>query len=239
MWIGGICVYSVAAEDRVKHLMKLPTPGTWARYHATAMPEGEAEKSGTLLLKSLSAANVDGVPCRWLESEYSNDDEVRERRKFLIPELTIRMSEKPSDRMLRYLIRDGANPVAELPPENQGWLATEFLYFPGFLKSSKPVEDPRSVKHQSGTFEIPKAYAGTYRWWRNGRDPGTGTVYETEYRVWLHPELPVGFAHAQVHLKLLSAGTERRSWRLEYALQEFGDGARASIAEETAPQMTP
>jgi hypothetical protein len=95
------------------------------------------------------------------------------------------------------------------------------------------------VKHQTGTFEIAKAYVGTYRWWRKGRVPEETTVWETKYRVWLHAGLPVGFAHAQAKLTLISKGEEVRSWQLEYALQEFGDDAQPAIVEESAPVITP
>jgi hypothetical protein len=220
--------------------LKLPKVGAWARYHASTTRDTGDEALATMILKSLTATEIDGVACRWLESEYFvRDDENHERRKLLIPEETIRTSEKPSDEVLRYLQRDGTAAVASVPPENEGWMPIDFLYFPGFLKSARQVDDPRTVKHQTGTLEISKAYVGTYKWCRKGRDPDKTTAWETEYRVWLHADLPMGFAHAQAKLRVLSEGREVRSWRMEYALQEFGANPQPAIVEESAPPIKP
>jgi len=236
--VDGLVAGRAGAEDRGNPLLKLPTPGAWAKYRSSVKPQDGNETVATMMVKSLSATKVDGAACRWLEYEYFTDESAtHERRKYLIPEVALRMSERPSDRILRYLQRDGDRPVVQVPPENQGWMPSDFLYFPGVLKSSEPVDDPRTVTHKKGSFEIPKAYVGTYRWWRKGADPETGTVWETEYRVWLHPDLPVGFAHARAQLKSISNGAERRSWQLEYTLQEFGDDPKSVIVEETAPPI--
>jgi hypothetical protein len=219
---------------------KLPTVGGWARYHASLKEDTGEESADTMILKSLAAATFEGCACRWLETEFlAGEGNHHERRKFLIPERAIQSSEKPSDDVLKYLQRDDADAVSSVPPENQGWMPTDILYFPGFLKNANLVDDPRSVKHQTGTFEIPKAYVGTYKWWRKGRVPEETTVWETQYRVWLHPDLPVGFAHAQARLAVVSKGKEVRSWKLEYALQEFGDNARPAVVEESALPVGP
>jgi hypothetical protein len=220
--------------------LRLPAVGAWARYHASTTKNDGDEAVATMVMKSLSAVKIDGMACQWMECEYfADDDKNHERRKFLIPEEAILTSQKPSDEVLRYLQRDGTAEVAFIPPENEGWMPIDFFSFPGFLKGARLVEDPRSVKHQGGTLEIPKAHVGTYRWWRRGRDPERTTVWETEYRVWLHSDVPVGFAHAQAKLRLLSEGKEVRSWRLDYALQEFGDNPRPAIVEESAPPIRP
>lgn len=221
-------------------VLKLPTAGAWARYHAITTKDSNEESVGTMFLKSLTATKIDGMACRWMESEFlSGEEKFHERRKFLIPEEAILSSEKPCDDILRYLQRDGESAVASVPPENQGWMPMEFLYFPGFLKGAKVIDDPRTVQHQTGKFEIQKAYVGTYRWWRKGRVPEKSTVWETQYHVWLHSDLPVGFAHAQAKLILFSEGKEVRSWRLDYALQEFGNSAQHAITEESAPPIGP
>lgn len=67
----------------------LPKPG-WAVYHAIAKPEGGPEEIGKMALKSLSTATIDGVRCRWFESEYvATECNRHERRKILIPDEAI------------------------------------------------------------------------------------------------------------------------------------------------------
>jgi hypothetical protein len=218
----------------------LPTVGGWARYHAITKKDSGEEAANTMLLKSLTATTKDGVACRWFESEYwGNDEKARERRKFLIPEKAIQSTGKPSDEILVYLQQDNGDQVASVPPENQGWMPIDFLSFPGFLKDAEEVADPRTVKHQTGALEIPKAHVGTYKWSRKGQNPEEAAVWETKYRVWLHPDLPAGFAHAQATLTILNKGIKVRSWDLEYALQEFGGNAKAVIVEESAPPIRP
>ena len=107
------------------------------------------------------------------------------------------------------------------------------------LLQAKRVDDPRTVKYQRGALEIPQAHVGTYRWWRNDKKPEETTVWETEFRVWLHPDLPIGVAHASTKLKLIREGQTRRTWQLDYALQDFGEGARPAIEVDTAPSTTP
>jgi hypothetical protein len=218
----------------------LPKERGWARYHAiTALDRGE-EQIATLTLKSLSRSLVDDLPCRWLESEYvSQDGKRHERRKLLIPERAIESSERPLEDVVQYLQQDDEQPVVSLPPESQAWMVTDALYFPGLLKTAKVVADPRTVTFQGGKFEIAHAHVGTYRWSRKGRSPAETTVYETEYRIWLHPDLPVGFAHAETKLRLTRDGKTLRSWQLDYALQEFGDNAEPAIPEESAPPNNP
>ena len=66
---------------------KLPKEGVWARYHAITKKDDGEEKVGTMTLKSLNSVTVDGVACRWFESEYVGDEGMyHERRKFLLPE---------------------------------------------------------------------------------------------------------------------------------------------------------
>ncbi len=110
-----------------------------------------------------------------------------------------------------------------------------FLYFPGFLKNATLIDEPRTVAYQRGSLSIPKAHVGTYKWWRKDRTPGTTTVFESKYQVWLHPDLPTGFAHAKVRLGMSFQGQENRSYDLEYTLQDFGNDANPAILEESAP----
>ena len=218
----------------------LPKEHGWARYHAITASEAGEERIATLTLKSLGKSLVDDLPCRWLESEYvSQDGQRHERRKYLIPERAIESSERPLEEAIKYLQQDDKDAVVSLPPESQAWMATDSLHFPGLLKTAKVVADPRTVTFQGGKLEIANAYLGTYRWSRKGRPPAETTIYEPEYRIWLHPDLPVGFAHAVTTLRLTREGKTLRSWQLDYALQEFGDNAEPAIPEESAPPINP
>jgi hypothetical protein len=219
---------------------KVPRERAWAKYHAITKEANGEERIATLMLKSLGKATADGKPCRWLESEYiSSDGKRHERRKILIPEQAIESSLRPMDDVLRYLQQDDADAVSSVASESQGWMASDFLYFPGFLKDAKRVDDLRVVKYQGGSLEIPHAHVGTYRWWRKNKAPEETTVYETEYRVWLHGNLPLGVANAVTTLRLIRDGKTLRSWQLDYALQEFGDNAQPAIVEESAPAAMP
>jgi hypothetical protein len=227
---------SVADEPAVKW----PREGSWANYHVLTKTDRGEESAGKMTLKSLNKTTVDAVPCRWFESEYVAQAEPwHERRKFLVPERAVDSSERPLDEVLRNLQRDNAAAVAAVSPEAHAWMPTDVLYFPGFLKNAKRVDDPRTVKYQRGEWQIPQAHVGTYRWWRKGKPPEESSVWETTYRVWLHPDLPVGFAHAATTLKLIVEGKEVRTWQQEFALQEFGDHALPAIVEESAPSLAP
>lgn len=216
---------------------KLPTPGGWARYHVNSTQNSGESSVHKLLLKSLSKTTKDGVDCCWLECEgWSNDDELHNPVKFLIPEKTILSTATPTDEILIYLQHDARRQVCSVPPRNQGWMPDNYLYFPGFLKDAKLEPNARTVKHQTGTLEIAQAHVGTYKWSRKKQDP-EATTFETKYKVWLHPDLPIGFAHAQTSLTIYNGETKVRSWDHEYSLEEFGDNAKETIVEESAPPI--
>ena len=50
----------------------------------------------------------------------------------------------------------------------------------------------------------------------------------------MHPDLPVGVAYATTTLKIIKDGKTLRTWRLDYALQEFGNDAKPAIVEDAA-----
>lgn len=239
--IAGIVTTPAAASDRDRGLLKLPAPGAWSRYHNIVLHGDKKVGDRAFVLKSLGAVKIDGTQCRWMESEYLEENASPKLfcRKFLIPEVALRMSEKPSDRIARFLERSDNNPVIRLAPEFWDRVPVDFLYLPGFLKSSDRVEAPKTIRHRTGTFEIPTAYEGRYRGWPKGLDPEKSTVFETRYRVWLHPDLPIGFAAAELEVKVIQDGRGSSSASLEYSLEDFGEDARPTIVEETVPGEKP
>jgi len=239
--IAGIVTMPAAAADRDKGLLKLPAPGAWARYHNVVIHGDKQVGDRTFLLKSLNAVKVDGAQCRWMESEYLEDQGSPKLfcRKFLIPEVALRMSDKPSDRIARFLERTDKNPVIRLAPEFWDRVPVDFLYLPGFLKNAVRVEAPKTIRHRTGTLDIPAAYEGLYRGWPKGHDPEKSTLFETRYRVWLHPDLPIGFACAELEVKVIQDGRENSSASLEFTLEDFGENAQPTIVEESIPGAKP
>lgn len=217
---------------------KLPKERGWTRYHAITQSAGGTEVIGTYIFKALDKTTVDGKPCQWFEAEYTskeNEIDRHERRKLLISDETFATSARPMEETLRLLERVDAGPLTSISPDEAAWLISDFMSFPGFSKDAKRVDDLRTVTHQHGKLEIRQALVGTYRWSRKDKPPPEATVFETDYRIWMHPDLPVGVAHATTTLKIVKAGKTLRTWRLDYALQEFGDDAKPAIVEDAAP----
>jgi hypothetical protein len=209
----------------------------WAQYHAVTRNDSGSEFIGKMTLKRLNQTTVDKTACLWFESEYVDSEQKRhERTRFLITAEAVQTSSAPFEKMLRILQQNDDAPVTSLPPDSQGWLPVDVLCFPGVLKDAKRVNESRTVKFQRGNLEIPHAYVGTYRWSRKNRDSADAPVYETRYRLWLHPDIPVGYAHAELTLTLLIGDRPARTWKLDYALQDFGDQPEPAIRVEDAPQ---
>jgi len=220
------------AEDLRK---TFPKEGSWARYQASVTKDGATESIASLTLKSLNNVTVNDAACRWFEFEYVPDEGPRELDKLLVTEKTFTTCAKPSEEVLKHLQRHGSDPLVELPPDSQGWLTIHYLSFPGLLKNASEVDLPRTVVYQRGKLTIPKAYVGRSKWSRKGQPPESAVVFESKYHVWMHPDLPAGFAHATVRLGISSRERENRVYDFEYSLQDFGDKAKAEITEESAP----
>lgn len=208
------------------------------RYHQNLKPSNGQESAAVVTYRCLNKMTLNDEACRWFESEYVTTDKQRhERRKFLVPEETFEGSPRPTDRILRYLARDDDQAVVSLATDTQGWMILDVMHFPGLLKASTLDDVPRDVPFQRGTLSIPKAYAGTYKWWRKDKTPEATTVFESKYQVWMHPDLPTGFAHAKVRLGMSFQGKESRFYEVEWTLQDFGNDARPAIPEVTAPSQ--
>lgn len=216
---------------------KLPKPGTWARYQGVTRKDGGPEPPAFQAInRTLNSTTVNDVPCRWFEQEGSSEtDNWHTRRKFLIPEKSFASSERPFDDLVRYLQRDSSDALSAANVEDEGWMPHEFLFFPGFLKNAKLVDAPRTVNYQRGSLFIAKAYEGSYKWQKKGRDPEKTVLHETTFQVWLHPDVPAGFAHAKTRYSVKLAEKELRYYDIEYHLQDFGDDAKPAIVEEHAP----
>jgi hypothetical protein len=137
--------------------------------------------------------------------------------------------------MVRYLSRENDEPLVNIEPDTMGWMIVDVVHFPGMLKTAKLVESPRTINFQRGALHVTHAYEGTYQWRRKDKAPELTSVMESKFQVWMHPELPTGFAHAKIRLGTSFQAKEVRSYEMEWTLQDFGENASIAIPEYTAP----
>lgn len=197
---------SVVAEDapappRADSKDALPPDGAWARYSVMAKEDGRSLKC---TIAFLGGATHEGEACRWIEltiESLKRDDGVAVRDvvvKWLVTEKNLLESDLPI-RVVTCERRGFDGNVVEVTNESHRNLDYFAAFLPGPRRHARKLDGPQLVKYQKGNLQIATGLAGRYAVpvTADDLDPDGATSYITDYSIWLHPDLPVGFAYAK------------------------------------------
>ncbi|MEX1096975.1 MAG: hypothetical protein WED34_13090, partial [Planctomycetales bacterium] len=188
----------------------LPKDGAWARYYLVIKNgTGTELETWKVTLAFVGRAVHEDRPCRVVELRMKNEtgDQVFERGdkvySLLLPEKNLHESKVPFAGALKGRYRVG-NSIGEWTKPPHFFFYGVFL--PGVVKRASELDEPRTVKCQQGDLEIARGWTGSYKVTDAEDRVVEGRTWD--YSTWLHPDLPVGFAHAKFELATV-AGDER------------------------------
>jgi hypothetical protein len=195
----------------------MPTDGTWARYHVL-LKEKEQPFEGTLEVRSVGQFETEGEKLRAVELEVRADNDVIPNIAFrvIVPERQFGPWKMPAKQIGKVwsrvngeiLERNAGDPVrAQL----QEWLA-------GPIRSIGQSSRESSVDGPNGPISLPYFLGGSTIDIDGSKADASWTVYK-------HADSPFSVVKAFVELR------DRRPMRIELTLEDFGDGAKASMPE--------
>ena len=222
---------SLAAEEIA---IPLPKDGAWARYHVTTTHEADTRNQTSTrneTIKFVGTAVSDGVRHRWIEQSFGGfEDRTTNVMKTLVAEKVLN-SAWPLAAERRWWHKMGDQPVKEV-----GTLGPEYgvfsLVFPGSYNTAKPLKEARTIEYQHGRLEIQEGLAG--RQDISLQNNAENIRFEIEYKVWRHPNVPLGIAAAKISLRTHEFGSlnPRETYTTEFALEDCGTDAKTSLPEK-------
>lgn len=227
----GVCLCPVCRSDDRE--TKLPEDGTWVRYQES----WERIDSGLSHTHRVTVSLVGSVrekdePCRWIEVQVEIPEQGPEHGtyvfKMLFRERDLRENDNPLAGLVRAWMKFNDKPVYEFRPDELGQLPT-LLWAPGVLKHAKAVDGPKDVEYQQGRLKEARARAGELVLLNN---PRPDWRMSWEYQVWMHPDLPLGFAEARCTFEMRDNERRMRTRQItEYRLQDSGTGAKTALPD--------
>lgn len=218
---------AVAAEPPAQPGAALPKDGAWARYHVVIKSTPESAESDTLKVTFafVGRESHDGKECCWIEVRISPSDKSETMSvKCLVAEQDLRESERPFEHVLKSGRRSPDGNVFDGDDQANRGLGNFVIFLPGPLKAARNLDEPQMVKYQQGNLEIAAGLAGSYM---NSSADDTVTA---DYSIWMHPDVPAGFAHARFTLRHKADGEEAGySYHVEFFLEETGTDAKPSF----------
>ena len=223
------CISSSDAGD-VKP--KLSPDGSWTRYYVVQKQDSGREIIFRLTIRSVGRVRKDGRWHRWIEYEAKYREIGRPYiHKFLISEKALIGSEKPMEHVVKYLYRDAEGLVTAGDTAFARHFGMPFLFLPGTLKKTKTVKESRTVDYQKGRLTISTARSGVYSWSWQAQTIKQFRTIETRYKVWLHKDVPFGFAYAEMKWTYKKDGRPAHSATFEFSFEETGTGAKPAFTE--------
>ena len=229
------------AQDRPT---TLPADGAWVRYHCTVKSDdGKQDRTLKTSIRLVGTKTENNQRCRWVELE--NDDRqgnegTDQIYKLLFPEHSLLSDERPLRHVLKCWNRVDPGEIKELKTSalsesgggNTRILDGSMLFWPGMLKDARPVHESTIVDYQQGKLEIPSGLTGKYvAVYDNAANPSLSLVSSSEYRVWFHKSLPVGYGHAKIRSTLDQNEKRILGSHREYFAEAWGMDAKTQIPE--------
>jgi hypothetical protein len=185
------------AEERS---VVLPKDGSWVRceFEVIAPP---TKLASTVTLSIVGSAVENETRCRWVEvkSVFPKGQIPRFPdggtflTKMLISEQDLLENADPSKRSQRAWVRKPGEPQAEqtkVLPVSKNLM----LWAPGVRRTLTETTDEKSIDYQSGQLKSARAWTGT----QTVENQDRKSQFKSTYTVWMHPDLPMGFAEAEI-----------------------------------------
>jgi hypothetical protein len=203
--------------------------GSWARYHVVHTLADGTERLFKLTISSVGETVQDGEPCRWIEIDEKYEAPERSgSHKLLVPIKQLRESAQPFERILRYLtLYQGT--AQERDPLYGAVFGAYMVFLPSVLEQAKKWDEPKEVDYQRGKLHIASGWSGTHVWIRRAKTAPITYTYAWDYKVWVHDDIPMGFAHAKMKLSRRENDDVLSTDTVEFFLEETGTNARAGF----------
>src|SRR5262249_40011807 len=180
----------------------------------------------------VGTAVEEGVACRWVEVKVVVPKGERQPEgtyitKMLISTRDLTELRDPFVHPLRTWNRQPGDPEAT---ERKGAFMVGpnlMLWLPGALATLKEGADRKDVECQQGRLESARAWVGQ----RATFNEKTKSRFESNYTVWMHPALPIGFAEAVVVDKIYHQDGRKLEQTHTFRIQDAGRDAKSELPD--------
>jgi hypothetical protein len=219
---------SLAAADEPK----LPADGSWVQYEFEASIADKRTMKNVVTLSFVGSAVEEGVACRWIEVKVVVPKGERQTEGTYISKMLVSTEDlmelrDPFVHPLRtWSRRPGEQEAAET---KQAFMIGPdlMLWAPAALKTLKEGADRKEVEYQQGRLESARAWVGQ----RVTVNEKTKSRFESNYTVWMHPDLPIGFAEAVVADNIHHVDGRKLQQTRTYRIQAAGRNAKSELPE--------
>jgi hypothetical protein len=249
--LGAVCLvpWQISARQPDDLPRKLPADGTWVRYGCIVKSDdGSVNESLTTTISVVGRKAENGVPCLWVEFKFGGvkfergdaGENAQWLFKCLIPEKALLEEERPLQQVVRAWEKLGDNDVEELSPAalrgeydaDRFVSLDEYLLFcPGVLRRTERLAKQQAVDFQKGRLVIPDGRRGKSVVRSPGSNPTAKLSQTTEYELWFHRDLPVGFAFARLRITSDDENSPFPAQTHEYTAQDAGTDAKTLLPD--------
>lgn len=100
------------------------------------------------------------------------------------------------------------------------------LWAPGSLDRLEQSEETKEFEYQQGRLKSARAWVGEQTIVTKSE-----ARFVSHYKVWMHADVPVGFAGAEVEDTILHRDGRVIRQKHSYAIQDAGDGAKSELPD--------
>jgi hypothetical protein len=228
-----ICLGSCRAEDR---LFELPKDGSWVRYDLEMVGPDGTNRPSTVTLSIVGSVVENETRCRWVQVKWVVPKGWHPRypdggtilSKMLISEQDLRENAEPFQRAVRTWQRKPGEDHAEQTKVAATTGPNLMLWAPGMLRTLDETSDEKTVEYQRGQLKSARAWTGV----RIFENMIAKSQFKSTYKVWMHPDLPVGFAEAEIVDDITYAnGQAPKRQSQVYRLQDAGTDAKSELPD--------
>lgn len=220
-----------AAEPAADPGPALAPVGSWTRYHVEIKTSDGRGWSCKYTLAMVGNAIHEDEACRWIEMRMHGssreDDRTPEIHSVLVRERDLLESPLPFQKVVKCRYRIADDEIVERDSDSYRNFGSFVLCFPGVLKDCRKLDEPRRVQYQSGNLDIESGLGGRHVQ-EFAEDPGSSI--RAEFSVWLHPDVPLGYAYAKIkNTNIRDGAVLDFSSEMEHFLEETGTDAKPSF----------
>jgi hypothetical protein len=245
-----------AAAVSISSGNSLPPDGSWVRYvvshESTSHPyrgrkaksdaNVETEKikswSEKITLSFVGRTVENGVPCRWVEIRTEKPDQQADKPcayKVLLKEEGLLSDKHPlAEKNVLRVWQQTSDGTVSRRDDSLGY-SDLFSWTPGAVRQMKPTGETREIDFASSHLSSATAYSGKTT---TNAYVALGVIrihLEEQMTVWLHPDLPAGFAGMRTEENstarfMTHPATLRHV--AEYVLEDAGTDAQTSMPEQ-------
>lgn len=212
----------------------LPKEGAWTKYHVIMRLDNGTEVKFTERISLLGGEQWNGELCRWIEIEENYESQEKPQvHRLLVPEKELLQAERPLDHVKRYISKEDNQVTVHTDDQTlarASLLGPVVVFLPGPFQGTKTIAELKKFDYQSGRLLIENARKGSFTWERKYNTPDRKEISKWDYTIWVHKDVPFGFAHARMK-RTLHINSAVRTTDFEFHLNDVGTGAKSAIAD--------